>query len=215
MNGLGRVLYCPQNTQLGTTGTWARAHVFFRWGELAMEVEAMIRPVVEGAGMELVEVGFHREAGRRVLRVTVDRDPADGGLDLDVVARVSERISRRLDLEGFDPPGGPYTLEVSSPGIERPLRTRRDFERRIGARIRVRTHDLVAGSRTHAGTLVGATPEAIRVATDAGERDIALGAIASARTVLEWGPAPKPGGKTKARPVRRDERADKRRWRRT
>jgi len=178
---------------------------------LAMEVEAMIRPVVEHAGMELVEVDFHREAGRRVLRVTVDRDPADGGLDLEVVARVSERISRRLDLEGFDPPGGPYTLEVSSPGVERRLRTPRDFERRIGARIRVRTREPVAGSRTHAGTLVGATPDAIRVATDTGERDLAFEDIASARTVLDWGPPPKPGGKTKARPAHRSERAEKRR----
>jgi ribosome maturation factor RimP len=153
-----------------------------------MEVEAMIGPVVEAAGLELVEVGFAREAGRRVLRITVDRDPVEGGLDLETISVVSERISRRLDLEGFDPPGGPYTLEVSSPGIERPLKAPRDFARRVGEKVRVRTRGPVAGSRTHLGTLVAASPDEVRIATDAGERTVRFEDIASARTVLEWGP---------------------------
>src|ERR687887_518436 len=100
-----------------------------------MDVEGLVRPVVERAGLELVAIRLVKENGRRVLRVTLDRE---GGVDLDVIADASERISRRLDLEGFDPPGGSYDLEVSSPGIERKLRTPRDFERRIGARVRVR-----------------------------------------------------------------------------
>src|SRR5205823_9715213 len=108
-----------------------------------VEVEAMIRPVVEGAGLEFVEADFHREAGRRVLRVTVERDPERGSLDLDTISEVSARISRRLDLERFDPPGGPYTLEVSSPGVERALRTPRDFERHVGEQVRIRTHEPV------------------------------------------------------------------------
>ncbi len=85
-----------------------------------MEAETLVRPVIEGAGLELVEVAFRRESGRRVLRVVVDRD---GGVDLDTIADLSEKVSRRLDLEGFAP--GPYALEVSSPGIERTLRTPR------------------------------------------------------------------------------------------
>lgn len=153
----------------------------------------MIRPVVEGAGLELVEAEFHREAGRRILRVTVDAEPDAGQLDLDRIAELSERISRRLDIEGFDPPGGPYTLEVSSPGVERPLREPRDFARRIGERVRVRTSEPVDGSRTHEGRVLEATPELVRLATDGGERTIAFEEIASARTVLDWGPQPKPG----------------------
>jgi ribosome maturation factor RimP len=156
-----------------------------------MEVEAMIRPVVEGAGLELVEADFHREAGRRLLRVTVERDPASGRLDLDTISDVSERISRRLDLEGFDPPGGPYTLEVSSPGIERPLRTPRDFERHVGEPVRVRTHRPVDGARSHAGTLVGSSAEGLVVRTGTGDRAIPFDAVASARTVFEWGGRPK------------------------
>src|SRR5919106_3538082 len=87
-----------------------------------MELEAVVRPVVEAAGLELVDVTFRREAGRRILRVTVDRE---GGVDLGAISLVSERISRRLDVEGFEP--GPYSLEVSSPGVERPLRRPADF----------------------------------------------------------------------------------------
>ena len=161
----------------------------------------MIRPVVEGAGLELVEADFRREAGRRILRVTVERDPERGSLDLDAISEVSERISRRLDLERFDPPGGPYTLEVSSPGVERPLCTARDFERHVGQRVRVRTHEPVDGSRAHLGTLVGANDTDLRVRTEAGERAIPLAAVASARTVFEWGGQPKKQGPRRAKKV--------------
>ena len=147
-----------------------------------MDVEAVVRPVVESSGLELVEVRFHREAGRRVLRVTVDREES---LDLDAISTASERISRRLDLAGFDP--GTYSLEVSSPGVERPLRAPRDFERRVGQTVKVKTAAPVEGSRTHTGTLVAADGHSITVATEAGERRLGHGEIDSARTVLDWG----------------------------
>ena len=72
-----------------------------------MDLDGLVRTVVESAGLELVEVSFGREPGRRVLRVSVDRD---GGVDLDAIAEVNRSLARRLDLEGFDP--GPYSLEV-------------------------------------------------------------------------------------------------------
>ena len=151
-----------------------------------MDVEALVRPVVESAGLELVEAVFRREGGRRVLRVTVDRE---GGVDLDAIAEASERISRRLDIEDFA--SGTYTLEVSSPGVERPLRLPRDFERHVGTKVRLKTVEPVDGSRTHTGTLASADEDAIVVATEEGERRIALGEIRSARTVFEWGVTPK------------------------
>ncbi|MBI2238665.1 MAG: ribosome maturation factor RimP [Actinobacteria bacterium] len=147
-----------------------------------MDVEALVRPVVESAGLELVEVTFRKEGGRRILRVTVDRE---GGVDLDTISQTSERVSRRLDLEGFEP--GPYSLEVSSPGIERPLRSPLDFERRVGERVKVKTAQPVGGSRTHAGALVSADAEAIVIATDGGELRVPYADIASARTVFDWG----------------------------
>ena len=147
-----------------------------------MDVEALVGPVVESAGLELVEVTFRKEGGRRILRVIIDRE---GGVDLDTISLVSERVSRRLDLEGFA--GGPYSLEISSPGIDRPLRTPRDFERRLGERVKVKTSQPVGGSRTLTGALVSADAEAIVIATDGGELRVRYADIASARTVVDWG----------------------------
>jgi ribosome maturation factor RimP len=149
------------------------------------DVEALVRPVVEAVGLELWEVTFRREAGRRVLRVTVDRE---GGVDLDSISATSERLSRRLDLEGFAG-DTPYALEVSSPGLERPLREPRHFERSIGRRVKVKTAGLVEGRRMHEGALVSADAEAIVVASEGRELRVPYAEIASARTVFEWGPA--------------------------
>jgi len=151
-----------------------------------MDVEGLVRPVVEAAGLELVDTSFTRENGRRLLRVTVDRD-SPPGIDLDTIAEVSGRISRRLDLEDFG--SGRYDLEVSSPGVERPLKRPRDFERRVGHRVKVRSTEPVEGSRTHTGTLEAADADGIVVRTEAGDRRLRYDEVASARTVLEWGPA--------------------------
>lgn len=147
-----------------------------------MDTAALIRPVVERAGLELVEVAFGHEHGRKVLRVTVDRD---GGVDLDTIATLSEQVSRRLDVEGFDPGG--YALEVSSPGIERPLRTPAQFARAVGEQVAVRTRSPIDGDRNLRGELVAADDEAIVIAASGGEQRVPLDEVRSARTVADWG----------------------------
>ncbi|MFB3739532.1 MAG: ribosome maturation factor RimP [Candidatus Velamenicoccus archaeovorus] len=149
-----------------------------------MDVEALVRPVVEAAGLDLWEVTYRREAGRMVLRVTVDRR---GGVDLDTISALSERLSRRLDLEDFG--RSRYQLEVSTPGAERPLRRPWQFEKSIGEKVKVKTVEPVNGTRTHQGALVSADAEAIVIATEGGELRVPYGDVASARTVLEWGSA--------------------------
>jgi ribosome maturation factor RimP len=141
-----------------------------------VDVEALVRPVVEGAGLELVDVSWSGGPRRSVLRVTVDRE---GGADLDTVSLVSERISRRLDLEGFEP--GPYQLEVSTPGLERPLRRPQDFQRAVGERVRVRTSE-----GTLEGELRAVEDDRIRIVAPGGERPVPLDDVASARTVVDW-----------------------------
>jgi ribosome maturation factor RimP len=141
-----------------------------------MDAEALVRPVIEGAGFELVDVTFGRESGRRILRVTVD---GDGGVDLDTLSELSEKVSRRLDLDGFGP--GPYALELSTPGIERPLRRPQDFRRAVGQRVRVKTDEGVLE-----GELRAAEEDAIRIAAVEGEHRVPLGEVASARTVVDW-----------------------------
>jgi ribosome maturation factor RimP len=141
-----------------------------------VDAEAVVRPVIEGAGLELVDVSFGGGGGRKALRIVVDRD---GGVDLDTIAVLSEKVSRRLDLEGFEP--GPYALEVTTPGIERPLRRPRDFQRAVGERVRVR-----AGADVFDGELTAADEEAIVLASADGTRRIPLVEVASARTVVDW-----------------------------
>ena len=183
------MLYCcPYRRSFGTAGEWARAHFLLRGavrrrgaiGEV--DHEGVIGSVVEAAGLELVEVAFVREHGARILRVTVDRE---GGVDLEAIAQTSERVSRRLDLEGFE--SGPYSLEVSSPGLERPLRRPEDFARRVGEKVKVRVSHAVEGRRTFSGTIVGAGADHVKIATDGEERSVAFEHIVSARTVFEWG----------------------------
>jgi ribosome maturation factor RimP len=141
-----------------------------------MDAEPLVRPVIEGEGLELVDVTFGREGGRRILRLTVDRE---GGVDLDTISQLSQKVSRRLDLEGFEP--GPYALEVTTPGIERPLRRPQDFRRVIGQRVRVKTGDGVLE-----GELRAAEDDEIRIAAQDDEHRVAIDEVAAAKTVVDW-----------------------------
>ena len=149
-----------------------------------MDVEALVRPVIEAAGLELWDVTYRKEGGRMVLRVVVDRE---GGLDLDTISETSERLSRRLDLEDFG--NGRYSLEVSSPGLERPLKEPRHFRRSVGERVKVKTVEPVDGRKVFEGALVSADAEAIVIASDGGELRVPYENVASARTVFDWGAA--------------------------
>ena len=147
-----------------------------------VDAEALVRPVVEGAGFELFDVSFGAATGsRRTLRVTVDRD---GGLDLDTIAQLSDKIARRLDLEGFGEDR--YELEVSSPGIEHPLRKPAHYARAIGSRVRVKTDEPIDDARVHEGVLLVADPGSIELDVDGAQRAIPVAAIRSARTVADW-----------------------------
>jgi ribosome maturation factor RimP len=90
---------------------------------------------------------------------------------------------------------GRYTLEVSSPGLERRLRTPDHFVRAIGSEVTVKTRTEVDGERRFRGTLVAADEAGVtlRLADDAGDRSLAYDQIEKARTVFDWGPTPKPG----------------------
>jgi ribosome maturation factor RimP len=147
-----------------------------------VDAEALVRPVVEGAGFELFDVAFGGgAAGRPTLRVTVDRD---GGIDLDTIAALSDKIARRLDLENFG--DGRYELEVSSPGIEHPLKTPAHFARAIGSRVKVKTDEPVDDARVHEGVLVAADEQRIELDVAGAPRTIPVARIRSARTAADW-----------------------------
>jgi ribosome maturation factor RimP len=161
-------------------GGLAPTFSFVREGR-AVDVEALLRPLIEAEGLEVYDVTRGREAGRAFLRVMVD---GPGGVDLDTLSQLSERVSRRLDDAGYET--GPYDLQVTSPGLERPLRRPDHFRRAVGERVTVKTTASVAGSRTHTGTLAAADDDGVTLVVGEAELHVRHAEIASARTVVDW-----------------------------
>ena len=155
-------------------------------------VRAAAEPVLSSLGLELVDVEIVGSGRARTLRLLIDRD---GGIDLDTLAEANRPVSDALDA--VDAMSGPYNLELSSPGVERPLRRPAEFRRFVGTPISVKSHDPLAGARRHRGLLVAADDGGIDLEVDGERRRFSYDAIASARTVFEWGPAPKPIGPAK------------------
>jgi ribosome maturation factor RimP len=127
------------------------------------------------------------------LRILVDRA---GGIDLDALTDASRVISPLLDEHPELAPDGRYQLEVSSPGVERNLRTVEQYRKFIGTEVSVKTSVPVDGARRHLGRLVAADDAGIRLqpkdAADGDVLDLRHDQIERARTVLVWGPTPAP-----------------------
>ena len=155
-------------------------------------VRAAAEPVLSSRGLELVDVEIVGSGRARTLRILVDRD---GGIELDTLAETTGPVASALDAA--EAITGPYNLELSSPGLERPLRRPAEFRRFVGTTVSVKSHDPVSGARRHRGLLVAADDSGIGVEVDGEHRRFSYDAIASARTVFEWGPAPKPIGPAK------------------
>jgi ribosome maturation factor RimP len=156
-------------------------------------VSGLIMPIIADLGLELYDLEFTGGT----LRVTVDTPPGSpGGVDVDQLARCTRLISREFDHE--DPIPGHYTLEVSSPGLERNLRLPRHFAREIGKTVAVRLRDAISGERRVNGVLTAAGADSFTVRLDSGdERHIAYEQVDRARTVFVW-PAQERKGPAKA-----------------
>jgi ribosome maturation factor RimP len=129
-----------------------------------------------------VNVLYRREAGGWVLRVFVDKP---GGITLDDCQRVSQQLGDLLDVE--DPIEHPYTLEVSSPGLERPLLGEGDFARFAGRLVRLQTTVPVEGRRRFRGLLLGMAGGAVRLEVEGGRLvDIPHASVERANLVVEW-----------------------------
>ena len=141
-------------------------------------VGGLCAPLCERVGVELLDVEYNGG----VLRVTIDHPD---GVGMDAIAVLTREVSRALDHE--DPLPGRYTLEVSSPGLERPLRRPEHFARVVGASITVKTTPDVEGERRLVGTLEQADSDGITVRTPVGDvRALRYDEIQKARTVFEW-----------------------------
>jgi len=144
----------------------------------------MAAAVAAGEGMEIVDIEFRAEGSRggRVLRLYLDKE---GGPNVDDLTRVSRQLSEALD-DSPDVPG-PFTLEVSSPGINRALKKREHFQRFVGKKVRVRTRDPIDGRRSFLGALREVKEDEIVVALEGREYRIAFSQIEKANYEHEWG----------------------------
>ncbi len=144
-------------------------------------LRSMFEPGIRALGYGLVDVEYTTAAGRNVLRVYIERDR---GITVDDCAKVSRQISAVLDVE--DPITEPYVLEVSSPGLDRPLVKREDFERFAGETVKVRMRDAESGRRNFRGTLVGVEGDAAVVDVDNERYRLPIARIERARLVPRW-----------------------------
>lgn len=146
-------------------------------------VRDLIVPILEAAGLDLYDL----DMPGGTLQVLVDKA---GGVGVDELATVSRQISRALDEH--DPIAGTYTLEVSTPGLERPLRTPEHFARAVGSSVKVKTRPGVEGDRRLAGTVSATAADTVTFAVDDGtSRTLRYDDIERARTTFEWGGAAK------------------------
>jgi ribosome maturation factor RimP len=151
-------------------------------------VAGIVGPLVAARQLSLYDL----EMRGSILAVVVDRE---GGVDLDTISDLTRDVSRALDAD--DPMPGHYTLEVSSPGLERPLRRRAHFARAVGQHIKVKTKPHVEGDRRLEGVLATAGDDGIELLDDDGTtRALAYDDIERANTIFVWGPTPKPGKKS-------------------
>ena len=140
-------------------------------------VSGVLEPILEQNGIELVNVALLNERGRWILRVTIDREE---GVKVDHCSLVSRELSVHLDVDDQIPVR--YHLEVSSPGLDRPLKTEMDFQRFSGREVFIKTHRSVSGRKRIRGTLEGIDEGIVRVLLEDGNTlEISLEDISSAQ----------------------------------
>jgi ribosome maturation factor RimP len=152
--------------------------------ELDQRTRALVEPLVAQAGLELVELDIRGRTGSRIVRVIVDAEP---GVDLDTCAQVSRTLSGAFDDDDVIP--GRYTLEVTSPGVDRPLRTARDFERNVGRSVRIwRTAAAIeAGAKGETdGELVEVAGDTITLDLGDDRQVVPLDQVERGKVLLPW-----------------------------
>jgi len=150
------------------------------------KVESLALPLITSLGLELVEIEYKPEGRQMVLRIFIDKE---GGVMLDDCAAVSKELSALLDVE--DVISGKFSLEVSSPGLNRPLKTRADYDRYTGKLIKIKTFVPTADEagnlrKTFLGKLVGVEGDLVLLKLQEGQSaTIPFSAIAKANLEFE------------------------------
>jgi ribosome maturation factor RimP len=148
----------------------------------------LIEPYVAAEGIELDDLEIAGGGKVSIVRVVID---AEDPIDVDRIARISRGLSRLLDEA--DPFPGAYTLEVSSPGLERKLRTPRHYAKSIGREVKVKTRTDIDGKKVHRGVLRAVNGDGFTISAGEGDLRIGFGDVAAAQTIFVWEKAAKPG----------------------
>jgi len=159
-------------------------------GDIDNQLESIVEPVCRAHGVEMVDVRHIRQKGGAVVRVVIDRPRADeqdgSGVSVDDCTDVSRDLSSALDVHEDVVPGS-YNLEVSSPGLERPLVKLKDFDRFSGREAQIKTKVRVGERRKFKGTLLGVTGETIRLEdAKSGPVEIPYEAVSKANLVYRF-----------------------------
>ena len=141
----------------------------------------LFEPVVNGMGYDLIEIEHFPNPKHGVLRLYIDKED---GITIDDCSDVSRQISALIDVE--DPVRGQFNLEVSSPGMDRPLRKVKDFQRFTGSKVKLKTIMPFDGQRNFSGKLLEANEESVVIETDTEEITIPMSALEKARVVPEF-----------------------------
>ncbi|MBF0218461.1 MAG: ribosome maturation factor RimP [Gammaproteobacteria bacterium] len=150
-------------------------------GQREEQIQEIIKPAITAMDVELVGVEFHGQGKHSLLRVYIDRE---GGVDADLCAEVSYQVSAVLDIE--DPISEEYTLEISSPGIDRPLFTPEHYLKQIGKEINLHLARARDGRRKFRGVLTGATAEKITLEDENGHAEFSYSEINKANVIHRW-----------------------------
>ena len=146
----------------------------------------LFEPVVNGMGFDLIEIEHFPNPKHGVLRLFIDK-PAGSDVESVVIedcSAVSRQISALIDVE--DPIRGQFNLEVSSPGLDRPLRRLQDFQRFTGSLVKLKTVVPLEGQRNFTGRLLEASEDAVVIETDTEEISLPMSTIEKARIVPEY-----------------------------
>ena len=146
------------------------------------QVKKVAQPVIDELGLELVEVQFRREQTGWVLRLVIDR--YEGTVSVDDCAAVSRELSQLMDIEDFIDQA--YNLEVTSPGLDRPLKSLADFERFVGRLAKVKTGEPIDGERVFIGRIKSIAGESIVLELDGREVAVLFSQVAKARLEVEF-----------------------------
>lgn len=145
------------------------------------QAEALLLPIVEGLGFELVDVEYVKEGGSWYLRAYVDKE---GGITIDDCEAVSRAFSEKLDEKDFIEEA--YIMEVSSPGLGRPLKKEKDFVRSLGKEVEIRTFRPINHEKEFYGVLSAYDADSVTIASGDGSQTFDRKEIALIRLAFDF-----------------------------